>query len=53
MDEYLEFYQEEMEIVQSMPRVNRITVVSILAEIGTDLNPFPTGTFIIWGCFLF
>jgi transposase len=42
IDEHLKVYQEEMEIIQTMPGVNWITAASIIAEMGTDMEPFPS-----------
>jgi transposase len=42
IDELLQSFQEEMEIIQSMPGMNRLSAASVLAEIGTDMNQFPS-----------
>jgi transposase len=42
IDEHLKVYQEEMEIIQTMPGVNWITAASIIAEMGTDMEQFPS-----------
>ncbi|MEK8126749.1 IS110 family transposase [Paenibacillus filicis] len=42
IEEYLVSYKEEMELMQTMPGVKRITAASILAEMGHNMNQLPT-----------
>jgi len=42
IDDLLKGFREEMEILQSMPGMNRITAAAVLAEIGTDMSQFPS-----------
>jgi transposase len=44
INQILENYQEEVDLLKTVPGVNRITVASILAEIGTDMNQFPSAS---------
>jgi transposase len=39
---HLEPYQEEFELIQTIPGVSGITASAIIAEIGVDMDPFPT-----------
>lgn len=40
--DYLSSFQEEVQLLQSMPGINQTTAAAILAEIGVDMNQFPT-----------
>ena len=42
IEQYLVSYKEEMELMQTMPGVKRTTAASILAEMGADMEQFPT-----------
>jgi transposase len=42
IDSYLEKYKTEVELLQTMPGVSKVTAACIIAEIGTDMNQFPT-----------
>jgi transposase len=42
IDSYLTKYQEEVELLQTMPGVSKVTAACIIAEIGTDMTQFPT-----------
>jgi transposase len=41
--EKLKLYREEYELLQTIPGVKETAAASILAEIGPDMSPFPTG----------
>lgn len=38
----LSSFQEEVQLLQSMPGINQTTAAAIIAEIGVDMNRFPT-----------
>lgn len=42
IDKHLEPYRKEVEIIQSLPGVNKITAACVIAEVGVDMNQFPT-----------
>jgi transposase len=42
IDQILENYREEMDLIQTVPGIKQTTAASILAEIGTDMHQFPT-----------
>jgi transposase len=42
IDDLLQSYQEEKELLLSIPGVKEHTVACIIAEIGTDMSQFPT-----------
>lgn len=42
IDEYLKPYQEEVERIDTVPGISRITAAAIIAEIGVDMDQFPT-----------
>ncbi|WP_025026117.1 transposase [Caldalkalibacillus mannanilyticus] len=44
MNDYLKEYQEELQLLQTMPRVSKISAASIIAEIGTNTDQFPTAS---------
>lgn len=44
IDEYLEQYQEELNLLQTVPGVSKVSAASIIAEIGTDMDQFPTAS---------
>jgi transposase len=42
IEKHLEPYREEVEIIQSMPGMNRVTAACLIAEMGVDMNQFPS-----------
>ncbi len=42
IDQYLEPYREEVRLLETMPGIHRNTAAAILAEIGVDMNQFPS-----------
>ncbi|MBF0699557.1 IS110 family transposase [Streptococcus danieliae] len=42
IDSYLTQFQEEMEILDSIPGIDRLTASVFIAEVGTDMSQFPT-----------
>lgn len=42
IDHYLEKYQRELEILDSIPGISRITASVFIAEVGVDMSQFPT-----------
>jgi transposase len=42
IDLILQNYQEEVKIIQTMPGIQKTTAAAILAEIGADMNVFPS-----------
>jgi transposase len=42
MDAHLQPYREEMERLQTIPGVSQTTASALIAEIGVDMNQFPT-----------
>lgn len=41
---YLQPFQEEVQILESMPGVSKTTAAAIIAEIGVDMNQFPSSS---------
>lgn len=44
IEEHLQFSQEEVELLQTMPGISKVTAASIIAEIGTDMSQFPSSS---------
>lgn len=42
IDELLEPYKEEVTLLYTVPGINKLTAASILAEMGPDMNQFPS-----------
>jgi transposase len=42
IDEHLQSYREEYELLQTIPDVSRITAAALMAEIGVDMDQFPS-----------
>lgn len=42
IDEQLKIYEEELEVLDSIPRIDKIAASIIIAEIGDDASQFPT-----------
>ena len=42
IDQILEDYKEEMDLIQTVPGIQKTTAATILAEIGSDMSQFPT-----------
>lgn len=42
IEQHLQSYKEEYELVQTIPGVNKVTAASIIAEIGVNMDQFPT-----------
>jgi len=42
MDQYIKPYQEEVELLDSMPGIKKEAAASILAELGSDMSVFPS-----------
>lgn len=42
IEKYLEPYKEEVQLLQSVPGVNKQTAAILLAEMGPDMSQFPT-----------
>ncbi len=42
IESYLTQFQEEMEILDSIPGIDRLTASVFIAEVGTDMSQFPT-----------
>lgn len=42
IDQILKDYQEEMELIQTVPGIKKTTAATILAEMGSDMGQFPT-----------
>ena len=42
MDQYLDMMKQEVQLLQSIPGVSRQIATGILAEIGSDMNQFPS-----------
>lgn len=42
IEKYLEPYKEEVQLLQSVPGVDKLTAVTLLAEMGPDMSQFPT-----------
>lgn len=42
IDSHLALYREEYELLQTIPGVNRVTAAALIAEIGVDMNQFPS-----------
>lgn len=42
IDEYLERFQRELEILDSIPGIDRLTASVFIAEVGVDMTQFPT-----------
>lgn len=42
IDRHLELYKEEFELIQTIPGVSELTAASIIAEIGVNMEQFPT-----------
>lgn len=42
IDKYLEPYKEEVQLLQSVPGVDKLTAATLLAEMGPDMSQFPT-----------
>lgn len=42
IDEHLEPYREEYELLQTIPGVSQATAAALIAEIGVDMNQFPS-----------
>ncbi|NHN35385.1 transposase [Paenibacillus agricola] len=39
---HLQPYRQEYELLQTVPGISEITAAALIAEIGIDMNPFPT-----------
>lgn len=44
IEKYLEPYKEEVQLLETMPGIKRNTAAAILAEIGVDMNQFPSAS---------
>ncbi|WJQ79275.1 transposase [Brevibacillus brevis] len=42
IDKYLEPYKAEVQLLQSVPGVDKLTAATLLAEMGPDMSQFPT-----------
>jgi transposase len=42
IDSHLKPYREEYELLQTIPGVSQVTAAALIAEIGVDMNQFPT-----------
>ncbi len=44
IEKYLEPYKEEVQLLQSVPGVDKLTAATLLAEMGPDMSQFPTAS---------
>ncbi len=42
IDSYLKDYERELEILDSIPGIDQITASVVIAEVGVEMNQFPT-----------
>ncbi|MDY4761188.1 transposase [Streptococcus thoraltensis] len=46
IDSYLNTFQEEMEILGSIPGIGRLTASIFIAGVGSDMDQFPTAGYL-------
>lgn len=42
IEQHLEIYQDEFQLIQTVPGISKVTASCIIAEIGTNMDQFPT-----------